>query len=236
MEKISIAPAINPGERIRQIYYELQGVSRIQDPDERSRILSDYRLELDRIGGGLKSTINGDIPGLLFDEWVRNTPGLSKADRDVYRAVRGEWQRLKKEADKEKRRLLAYRGQFDGARAAFLKWFDAPSDKAVSEIFAGTFKVDKNSRITWKGKPVEAILFARAIGIKTATFNATFINPAEGHPIYQDSAYKPGRRKNTDKVPAPPEIVKTVARFINVTSREITLEFNMALIDKLDFA
>lgn len=215
--------------RIEQIHYELQAIARIQDPEERSRILRDYRRELDTIGGGLKSTINGDIPGLLFDEWVRNTPGLSKAERDDYRAVRGEWKGLHKAAGDELRRLRSYREKFDGAKAAFSTWFDAPSDKAVSEIFAGTFKVKhKDSRITWKGRPVEAILFARAVGITTANLNAIFV--ASNGRKFQDSALKPDRRKNTDTPRQLPEIVKTVARFKKVTAPEITREYNTALL------
>ena len=36
--------------RIEQIHYELQAVRKIQDPEERIRILQDYRRELDAIG------------------------------------------------------------------------------------------------------------------------------------------------------------------------------------------
>lgn len=215
--------------RIAQIHYELKAIARIQDPEERSRILQDYRRELDTIGGGLKSSINGDIPGLLFDDWVRNTPGLSKAERDDYRAVRAEWKELHKAAGTELRRLRSYREKFDGSKAVFSSWFDAPSDKAVSEIFAGTFKVkDKDSRITWRGRPVDAILFARAAGISTANLNAVFTS-TNGRK-FQDSALKPDRRKNTDTPRPLPEIVKAVARFKKVTAIEITQEYNTALL------
>lgn len=215
--------------RIEQIHYELLAIARIQDPEERSRILQDYRRELDTIGGGLKSTINGDIPGLSFDEWVRNTPGLSVADRADYRAVRAEWQELRKAAGDDLRHLRAYRAKFDGAKAAFAPWFDAPSDKAVSEIFAGTFKAPRNdNRITWKGRPVEAILFARAAGISTATLNAIFV--ATNGRKFQDSALKPDRRKNTDTPRPLPDIVKAVARFEKVTAPEITREYSTALL------
>ena len=215
--------------RIEQIHYELQAIARIQDPEERSRILQDYRRELDTIGGGLKSTINGDIPGLLFDEWVRNTPGLTKAEREDYRAVRAEWKDLHKAAGDEERRLKAYRAKFDGAKADFSSWFDAPSDKAVSDIFAGSFKVQrKESRLQWKGRPVEAILFARATGISTAYLNAVF-QATDGRK-FQDSALKPDRRKNTDNPRPLPEIVKAVARYKKVTAVEITQEYSTALL------
>ena len=220
---------MTPITRIEQIHYELQAIARIQDPEERGRILQEYRRELDTIGGGLKSTINGDIPGLLFDEWVRNTPGLTKAERDDYRAVRGEWKTLHKAAGDEVRRLKAYRAKFDGSKTVFSRWFDAPSDKTVSEIFEGTFKVrDKDSRITWKGRPVDAILFARATGITTAYLNATFV--ANNSRKFYDSQLKGDRRDNKDTPRPLPEIVKAVARYKKVTATEITKEYSTALL------
>lgn len=221
----------DPGERIRQIYFELQGVARVKDPEERGRILEEYRAEIDHIGGGLKSTISGDIPGLSFDEWVRNTPGLSAVDRAEYRALRDEWKRQRKAAGDELRRLRSYREKFFGSMTAFSKWFDAPSDRAVSEIFEEKFKVaDEKRRITWKGRPVDAILFAKAAGISTAYFNATFV--AKNGRKFQDSALKPDRRKNTGTPRDLPEIVKVVARFHEVTATEITKEYNTALLGR----
>lgn len=220
---------LDAGERIRQIYFELQGVARVRDLEERTRILEEYRAEIDSIGGGLKSTINGDIPGLKFDEWVSNTPGLSASSRAEYRALREEWKRMRKDAGKKLRRLQSYRDKFAGAKADFSRWFDAPSDRAVSEIFAGTFKVSgKDRRITWKGRPVDAILFARATGISTAYLNAVFV-AADGR-RFQDSALKPDRRKNTDSPRPLPDIVKVVGRYTKVTAPEIVKEYNITLL------
>lgn len=203
--------------RIEQIHYELRAIARVKDAEEQLRILEEYRFELDAIGGGLHSSINGDVPGLLFHEWVRNTPEMSQVERDNYRKVRKEWTNYYIPARKKVARSLLYRQGFDGAKGAFCKWFDAPTDKAVSEIFAETFKVrTEANRIRWKGSRAEAIMFARIAGLTTKYLNAIF--KADDGRKFLDSSLKPDRRKPGATKPRQlPDIAKVAGQFTDIS-------------------
>ena len=196
--------------RIEQIHFELQAIARIQDPEERVRILGEYRRELEAIGG-VKSSIKGTFPGLLFEDWVKSTPYLNSS-REDYGKVFNECRELLNKGQRDLRRLRTYRAGFDGAKAAFYDWFEAPSDRAVSEIFSQTYEIRrKDNRYTWKGSSRDAILFARTAGISTKYLNSIFV--AQNGKKFQDSGLKPDRRKDTDKPKDLPNIVKVVTRF-----------------------
>ncbi len=203
--------------RIEQIYYELSAVARIQDPEERRRILREYHRELEAVGC-LKSSIKGTWPGLKFEDWVKKTPHLDE-DRKHYGAALAKCLNLEKDAIEQNRRLQAYRARFEGAREAFWPWFHASSDKEVSELFNGTYKGD---RLPWIGKLSEAVLFAIAIAEEGKRNKLERLNKFFKHPDPKkaDFKFRSGnlgydRRKGDENKSkrALPEIIKIIERF-----------------------
>lgn len=211
-ETTPAAPEINPGLRIREIFFEIRGVSRVQDPEDKRRILKEYQTELEAIGA-VRSSIRGA-------EGITENAPCSKLNgegiRDYYATLNAVKSMLKEIAT-DARRLQAYKGKFWQSGDVFVNYFGPVTDQAVSAIFAQKYRV-KGSKIEWRKSRADAWRFCVAAGLTFAYFNRVFslengadLRKADGHQR---------RTKSGAKEIMIPEIVRLVNRYHAVNKND----------------
>ena len=154
--RIIETPHIDTGERIRQIYFELQGVCKITTAlGERLQILNEYNNELERISGVMNASEGTETSAILF---VRKT--ASDAIEQTKRMIKHQRaEELKASSLKSGVKTK----QFAGSAEAFKDYFTA-TDREIYGIFAGTFHPAPNNRLKWLGCYSDAIRFSKGIG------------------------------------------------------------------------
>lgn len=214
---VQSAPA--PGDRIRQIYWELRSISTLKDPEEKRARLLYCEEELKAYSPKPIRGITEDDTGLLVEQWMR-IADLSIIDAKDYKAAIRLLESCKIANRKELGEWRKLRTRYQGAKHAFESYFGAISDEEVIEILKGKYKPQNGVRIPWRGSVREGIIFSYAIGKGSALgyINTIFsIKKKDGTETqFQASNFQLPRlikRAGSEAVRKPPKIVELVNKY-----------------------
>lgn len=211
--------APTPGDRIRQIYWELRSISTLKDPEEKRTRLLYYEEELKAYSPGSVRGITEEDTGLLVEQWMRITD-LTLADAKDYKAAIRLLDSCKVAIRKELGEWRKLRSRYQGAKHAFAGYFGAVSDEEIAEILTGKYKPRNGVKIPWEKTPRDGVIFSYAIskGADLAYINSVFrIKKKDGAETkFQASHFQLPqliKRANGDAIRKPPEIVKLVNKY-----------------------
>lgn len=207
IEAAPIVPEIDPGLRIREIYFEIRGAARVLDPEDKQRILKEYQKELMALGA-VRESIRGittPVTNKLGEEGIKD-----------YYTTANTIKAMLKEIATDTRRLKAYKGKFWGAGVAFTDYFGPVTDQVVSAIFRQQYKA-RGGKLKWKKSKADAWRFYKAAGLTREYFNRVFTLPDEKALGGSNGHLRRTGAGAKDK--AIPEIVRIVNQYKSVNKK-----------------